>query len=65
MSAFGRERTIAWLRAEIARATGRRYQLDLDAMGVEALRELQRLIRDLEAERVREVRRARMEPWRG
>jgi hypothetical protein len=56
---------IQWLRAEMARAAGRRYdRLNLDALDVESLRELQRLLRDLDAERRMAVQRARMMPWR-
>jgi hypothetical protein len=47
------------------RATGRVYRIDLEALDVESLRTLQRLLQDLEAERTRAVRRAAMEPWRG
>ena len=49
----------------IARATGRRYQVDLDALDQGSLRELLRLLRDLEQEKAAAVRRARMFPWRG
>ncbi|MFN0064340.1 MAG: hypothetical protein ACKVPX_17665 [Myxococcaceae bacterium] len=35
----------------LARATGRRCRLDLDALDVESLRELQRLLRDLDHEK--------------
>lgn len=57
-------RLIAWLRAETARATGRRYQIDFDALDVQSLRELVRLVRDLEHEKQAAVNRARMMPWR-
>lgn len=46
------------------RATGRRYQIDLDALDVQRLRELVRLIRDLDHEKQAAVNRARMVPWR-
>ena len=61
-----KRRLVEWLRAEMARATGRAYdRLKLDAFDVESLRELQRLLRDLDAERRMAVQRARMMPWRG
>ena len=56
---------IQWLRAEINRQTGRRYEkIDLEAMEVDGLRDLQRLLRDLDAEKRMAVQRARMTPWR-
>ena len=62
---YDRRRLIEWLRAEIARATGRAYpRLDLDALDLDSLCELQRLLRDLDAERRMAVQRARMMPWR-
>ena len=61
---YDKRRLIEWLRAELARATGRRYQIDLDALDVQSLRELVRLIRDLDHEKQAAVNRARMMPWR-
>lgn len=56
---------IQWLRAEINRQSGRRYEkINLEAMEVEGLRDLQRLLRDLDAEKRMAVQRARMTPWR-
>ena len=56
---------IQWLRAEMARASGRAYpRLDLDALDLDNLRELQRLLRDLDAERRRAVQQARIFPWK-
>ena len=56
---------IQWLRAEINRQSGRRYEkIDLKAMDVEGLRDFQRLLRDLDAEKRMAVQRARMFPWR-
>jgi hypothetical protein len=54
-------RLVEWLRAgaELARATGRRYRIDLDALDLESLRELQRLLRDLHHEKQAAVNRAR------
>lgn len=62
--AHDKRRLIEWLRAETARATGRRYQIDFDALDVQSLRELVRLVRDLEHEKHAAVNRARMTPWR-
>jgi hypothetical protein len=59
-----KRRLLEWLRAETAQATGRRYQIALDALDVQSLRELVRLIRDLEHEKQAAVNRARMMPWR-
>ena len=61
---YDKRRLVEWLRAEMTRATGRSYRVDLDALDVESLRELQRLLRDLDAERRMAVQRARMMPWR-
>ncbi len=44
--------------------TGRRYKLALDKLDAASLREVLRLLRDLEQDRDAAVRRARMEPWR-
>ncbi|MFH1865369.1 MAG: hypothetical protein ABIK85_05740 [Candidatus Eisenbacteria bacterium] len=59
-----KRRLIEWLRAETARATGRRYQIDFDILDVQSLRELVRLIRDLDHEKQASVSRARLMPWR-
>lgn len=61
---YDKRRLIAWLRAETARATGRRYHIDFDALDVQSLRGLVRLIRDLDHEKQAAVNRARMMPWR-
>ncbi len=45
--------------------TGRRYQIALDTLDVASLREMLRLLRDLDEEKNAAVRRARTEPWRG
>jgi DNA-directed RNA polymerase subunit F len=52
------------LRAEKARATGRRHAIKFETLDVESLRELVRLVRDLEHEKQAAVKRARMMPWR-
>ena len=62
---YERRRLAEWLRADMARATGRAYRIDLDRLDTESLRELQRLLRDLDAERRMAVQRARLTPWRG
>jgi len=54
---------IEWLRAEMARATGRRHAIKFEALDVDSLRELVRLLRDLEHEKQAAVNRARMMPW--
>jgi len=62
---YDKRRLIEWLRAEMARATGRRYdRLNLDTLDVDSLRDLQRLLRDLDAEHRMAVQRARICPWR-
>lgn len=61
---YDKRRLIEWLRAEMARATGRRYPIDFDVLDVQSLRELVRLIRDLDHEKQAAVNRARMMPWR-
>ena len=58
-----KRRLVEWLRAELAQATGRRYRIDLDALDVESLRELQRMLRDLDHEKQAAVIRARLMPW--
>ena len=54
---------IRWLEATAARTAGR-SQVRWDALDVGSLRELQRLLRDLETERQRAVQQARLMPWR-
>ena len=56
---------IRHLRAEMQRATGRVCRIEMEALDVESLRALQRVLQDLEAERTKAARRAAMEPWRG
>jgi len=41
---------VGWLRAEMTRQAGRRYLIDLESLDIKSLRELQRLLRDLDAE---------------
>jgi hypothetical protein len=61
---YQRRRLVEWLVAEISRATGRRYRIQLEALEDESLRELQRLLRDLDHEKQRVVQQARLQPWR-
>ena len=62
---YDKRRLVEWLRAEIQRQTGRRYdRLDLDSLDPVSLRELQRLLCDLDAEQRMAVQRARNCPWR-
>ncbi|MDY0002193.1 MAG: hypothetical protein RBU30_12920 [Polyangia bacterium] len=55
---------IQQIEAEIARALGRRYAIRLDLLDPTSLRELQRLLRDLEDERRMAIQKARLTPWR-
>lgn len=59
-----RRRLVEWLVAEITRTTGRRYSIKLEALDDESLRELQRLLRDLDHEKHAAVNRAHTVPWR-
>jgi hypothetical protein len=60
-----RRQLVEWLRAEMARATaGPTYRIALDQFDREGLRELQRLLRDIDNERQAGVRDARLFPWR-
>ena len=58
-----RRRLVEVVRGEIRRATGRRYEIDLDALDERSLQELRRLLRDLDGERRAAVQRARIFPW--
>ena len=59
-----KRRLVDWLRAEMTRQAGRRYLIDLESLDIKSLRELQRLLRDLDAEQRMAAQRARMFPWR-
>jgi len=50
--------------AKIARTTGRRYPIKLDTLDDESLRELQRLLRDLDHEKRIVGQQARLQPRR-
>jgi len=59
-----KRRLVDWLRAEMNQQAGRRYLIDLESLDLKSLRELQRLLRDLEDEARRTAQQARMFPWR-
>lgn len=61
---YQRRRLVEWLIAEITRATGRRCRIHLEGLDDESLRELQRLLRDLDHEKQMAVQQARLQPWR-
>ena len=61
---YQRRRLVEWLVAEIARTTGCRYRIKLEALDDESLRELQHLLRDLDHEKQMAVQQARRQPWR-
>ncbi len=58
-----RRRLVEVVRGEIRRATGRGYEIDLDALDERSLQELLRMLRDLDGERRAAVQRARVFPW--
>ena len=60
---YERRRLVRQVEDTLAR-TGRMYKIALDKLDVQSLRELVRLLRDLDQDRDAAVRRARMEPWR-
>jgi hypothetical protein len=59
------QQLIRWLRAEMTRTTGRRYNIQLELLDATSLRDLQRLLRDLDHEKQMTARNARLFPWRG
>jgi hypothetical protein len=59
-----KRRLVDWILAEINRQAGRRYLIDFEALDIKSLRELQRLLRDLDDEKRMAAQRARMMPWR-
>lgn len=61
---YQKRRLVEWLVAEITRTTCRRYSIKLEALDDESLRELQRLLRDLDHEKQMAVQQARLQPWR-
>lgn len=61
---YQRRRLVEWLTAEITRTTGCRYSIKLEALDDQSLRDLQRLLRDLDHEKQMAVQQARHQPWR-
>ena len=59
-----RRRLADAIRSEIGSASGRRYAINLDALDERSLKELLRLLRDLDDEMRAAVNRARLAPWR-
>jgi hypothetical protein len=55
---------VAAINSMIARATSRRYAIALDLLDDSSLRELMRLLRDLEEESRMAARRAQLQSWR-
>jgi len=55
---------LAAINSEIATATGRRYAIKLDTLDTQSLRELLRMLRDLEHEKTAATNRARRMPYR-
>ena len=59
-----KRRLVEWLRAEINRQVGRRYdRLDLESLDLNSLREFQHLLRDLDDEKRMAAQQARIYPW--
>jgi len=61
---YQRRRLVEWLTAEVNRQVGRRYRIQFEVLDDESLRELQRLLRDLDHEKQMAVQQARLQPWR-
>jgi len=55
---------IRWIETEISRTTGRRYRIDLNALDLQSLRDVQRLLRDLDSEKTQAINKAKFLPWR-
>jgi hypothetical protein len=55
---------IQWITVEVSRRAGRRYDVSWEALDDASLRELQRLLRDLDHERQMAVQQARHQLWR-
>lgn len=54
---------VRWIEAEIMRTCHRHYRITWHQLDAGSLRDVQRLLRDLDAERRTAVQRARMTPW--
>lgn len=61
---YQRRRLVELITAEVNRQVGRRYEVAWEALDDESLRELQRLLRDLDHEKQMAVQQARLQPWR-
>lgn len=55
---------IALIRRQMSHITGRTYRIKLEALDGESLRELVRLMRDVEHEKRVAINHARRMPWR-
>lgn len=64
MAALEKRQLIGWLIAEMRRAGGRDYRINLEALDVQDLRALQRFVADVVHEQQMAVNRARLQPWR-
>jgi hypothetical protein len=64
MDEFDKRRLVDWCVAYIAQLTGRRYRIQFDLLDAESLREVQRLLRDVDHEKHQAVQQARLWPWR-
>ena len=61
---YQRRRLVESITAEVNRQVGRRYRIQFEALDDESLRELRRLLRDLDHEKQMAVQQARLQPWR-
>ena len=61
---YQRRRLVEAIKAEVNRQVGRRYRIQFEALDDESLRELRRLLRDLDHEKQMAVQQARLQPWR-
>lgn len=61
---YQKRRLIEWITAEVTRQVGRRYHVAWEALDDRSLREIQRLLRDLEHEKQMAVQQVRLCPWR-
>jgi hypothetical protein len=61
---FDKRQLVNIVGREARRLTGREYQIDWPLLDLDSLREVQRLLRDLEFEKTAAVTRAKRMPWR-
>ncbi|MFH2006671.1 MAG: hypothetical protein ABI333_08815 [bacterium] len=59
-----KQQLIRWIQTEVARSLGRRYAVKLELLDAASLRDLQRILRDLDHEKQMAVRNAEVFPWR-